>query len=216
MTTDRNSIPVRENDGSGEFGAGREGGHHPQPDGGPDLQHGLRPGRGGRAAGQPDALQPVLSRKSGSSSSKAAASSISPAAVWGLRAPTDVSEAPHASSYSRRIGLEGDAERGAVVVPIHGGAPHDGEGGRVRRRPAEHPDGGVARGGHGVDELHGAPPAAGRPAPQQHWRDIHEPLGVARRSRCQPGVRGRRHVLVSRDPRLRDPTTRVPERPWET
>ena len=41
----------------------REVRHHPEPDGRPHREHRLRAGRGRRAAGEPHALQPVLSRE---------------------------------------------------------------------------------------------------------------------------------------------------------
>ena len=58
----------------------REAGPHREPDCRLHVQHGLRPGRGGRAAGQPDPLQPVLPEKR-SFSSRGRASSGSRAAA---------------------------------------------------------------------------------------------------------------------------------------
>ena len=121
----------------------------------------------------------------------------------GAGSPGEPNDAP-TLFYSRRIGLEGDAERAPVVVPIHGGRAHDGQGGRVRRRRAQHPDGGVARGGHRLDELHGPPHPARHPAAEQRGSDLHEPVRLAGRPRREPGVRRRRHVLVPRERRLRD------------
>ena len=56
-------IPPVSNDLDGERRPRREVRHHRQSDRRLHLQHRLRAGGGGRAAGEPDALQPVLSRE---------------------------------------------------------------------------------------------------------------------------------------------------------
>ncbi len=127
VATDRNSIPVRENDGNGEFGA--------------DVKLGITYNLTADltyntdfAQVEVDEQQVNLTRFSLFFPEKREffleGRGIFDFARGGLgaRAPTDVSEAP-TLFYSRRIGLEGDAERGAVVVPIHGGARMTGKAG---------------------------------------------------------------------------------------
>ena len=127
VATDRNSIPVRENDGSGEFGA--------------DVKLGITYNLTADltyntdfAQVEVDEQQVNLTRFSLFFPEKREffleGRGIFDFARGGLgaRAPTDISESP-TLFYSRRIGLEGDAETGAVVVPIHGGARMTGKAG---------------------------------------------------------------------------------------
>jgi hypothetical protein len=84
----------------------REVQHHTEPDGRPHLQHRLRAGRGRRAAGEPDPLQPLLSREARFFLENQALftfgnNSFAPAA----QATSDVP----ILFYSRRIGLAGIA-----------------------------------------------------------------------------------------------------------
>ena len=98
-------------------------------------QHRLRAGRGGRAAGQPDALQPVVSREA----------RVLPRGPRHLRLRRGGSGQRRRQQrrrrrpqlfYSRRIGLNRNR-----VVPIDVGGRLTGKVGQVRRRAAEHPDG---------------------------------------------------------------------------
>ena len=63
LTTDLAASPPTMNDGGRRRRRGRQVWHHPESDRRPHLQHRLRPSRGGRTAGQPDAVQSVLSRE---------------------------------------------------------------------------------------------------------------------------------------------------------
>ena len=63
MTTDRIANPPTRNDNDGDVGGDLEVRRHRQPDRGPHREHRLRAGRDRRAAGQPDALQPVPARE---------------------------------------------------------------------------------------------------------------------------------------------------------
>ena len=78
-TTDRTGASPFDNRGAGERGTRLQVRADARPDRRCDLSHRFRAGRGRRPAGQPDALQPVLSRRSATSSSKARAFSISAA-----------------------------------------------------------------------------------------------------------------------------------------
>ena len=85
----------------------REVRRHPEPDRRPHLQHRLRAGRGRRAAGEPDAVQPVLSREA----------RVLPGEPGHLhlrqqrlgRRPTRTPPTCRSLFYSRRIGLDGQS-----------------------------------------------------------------------------------------------------------
>ena len=63
LTTDNVATPATFERSGWRHRRRREVQHHAEPDGRPHLQHRLRAGRGRRAAGEPDALQPVLPRE---------------------------------------------------------------------------------------------------------------------------------------------------------
>ena len=127
VTTDRNAIPIEENVGSGAFGA--------------DVKLGITYNLTADltyntdfAQVEVDEQQVNLTRFSLFFPEKREffleGRGIFDFARGGLgaRAPTDISEAP-TLFYSRRIGLEGDAERSPVVVPIYGGTRMTGKAG---------------------------------------------------------------------------------------
>ena len=133
MTTDRLRNPPSRNDLGRRHRRRREIRRHRQPHGRLHRQHRLRAGRDRRAAGEPHALQPVLSRRSASSSSRDAASSTSRAAV-----PAPGQATPRTDSHT-------------VLQPSHRPQrrPHrpdrrrrstDRQGRQVRHRRDEHPD----------------------------------------------------------------------------
>ncbi|MCY4601375.1 MAG: DUF5916 domain-containing protein [Acidobacteria bacterium] len=127
LATDRNSIPIRENDGSGEFGA--------------DVKLGITRNLTADltyntdfAQVEEDEQQVNLTRFSLFFPEKREffleGRGIFGFARGGVGAgsPGEPSDAP-TLFYSRRIGLEGDAGAAQVVVPIHGGARMTGKAG---------------------------------------------------------------------------------------
>ena len=155
----------------------REVRRHREPHRRPHHQHRLRAGRDRRAAGQPDALQPVPAREA----------RVLP------RRPRPVRLRPR-----RRVGGGGNPgsrrrqHRHAVPVlhaahrpqsqshhPDRCRRPPDRQGRRVRRRRDEHP--GRRRGGvaDAVDQLHRGAPQARHPAPQ-HASARCSPIATSR------------------------------------
>ena len=160
---------------------GRELRHHQQHDPRPHLQHGLRPGRDRRAAGQPQPLQPALSREAG----------LPPGGAGRVRFrghPRRRAQPgrtrPHAHPllqppHRLRLGGAGPhrgrrAAHGAGGSCVHGGAEHaDGRGGG-RWRPG--------------NELHRGPGQVRRLRAGQDRRSGHLPAAVRRWRRLQPGL----------------------------
>ena len=177
--------------------------HHPEPDRGLHLEHRLRPGRGGRAAGEPDPVQPVLPREA----------RVLPRGPRHLRVrpggrPQPPRRRPAADRH--RPVQRGEPRAHAVLLAPHRapgrcrGAHHrrgesHRQGGRLRRRGAEHACGRRADRRRRADQLHRRPDQARHPAPQRPRGPLHQPLGVARRRRGQPDPRRRRHLLVLRE-----------------
>ena len=127
VRTDRHTIPLRENEGSGEFGA--------------DVKLGITENLTADftyntdfAQVEVDERQINLTRFSLFFPEKREFFLESRGTFefarggLGARAPTDISEAP-TLFYSRRIGLEGDPGQPAIAVPIHGGARMTGKAG---------------------------------------------------------------------------------------
>ena len=96
--------------------------------------------------------------------------------------------------YSRRIGLLGSAP-----VQVLAGGRLDGESRRLRRRPAQHPDGGRRHDRRGLNELHRRPREAQRVRPEHCRSAVREPVGVNRSAgRVQQGVGCRRRLRIQR------------------
>ena len=115
----------------------REVRHHREPHRRPHRQHRLRAGRDRRAAGQPDALQPVSSRRSASSFSRAAGCSTSAAAApaaAAIRRPAAARDTPYLF-YTPPHRPQSQPRRADRCR-----RPPDRQGRRVRRRRDEHPD----------------------------------------------------------------------------
>ncbi len=151
-----------------------------------DREHRFRTGGGRPPAGEPHAVQPLLSRKA----------RLLPGGPGHLRV------------RRRQPGPEREPRRsaGALLQPADrleqravgaGGRRRAGDGPNrpLPDRPVEHPDGrrqGRARRFH---ELHGDPHQARHPAAQQHRHHRHEPIADDGRHRHEPGVR-RRHEFL--------------------
>ena len=181
----------------------------PEPDCRLHLQHRLRPGGGGRAAGEPDALQPLLPREAGllprgAGHLRLRATGRGPAAP---RRPAPDRAARRRLSRQRRR-----ADR--LLQPPHraragrrrdqpDGADHrwradDGEGRALQHRGPQHPDRRRRRRGCASHELHGAPGQARHPAAQPRRGHLHRALRVGRGHRLQRGLRARCGVLLLR------------------
>ncbi len=146
----------------------REVRRHAGPDRGFHLQHRFRAGRGRRTAGQPHPLQPVLSRRSASSSSRDRAFSRSVVAVetagaagaGGAAARGAAAEAPGGRRRGwwrgRRWGRCTERDAHHVLQPAHRAAGRrecpdsrrrtaDRPYRAVHNRATEHPDGAMSR-----------------------------------------------------------------------
>ena len=148
-----------------------------EPDAGFHAQHRLRPGRGGRAAGEPDPIQPVLPgetrvfpREPGNVRFRRRRRSVR----W-LRRNADHVLQP-ADRVNRRT-------RG----PDRGRGTADGAGRTVHPRAGQHPDRRGADRRRTRHQLHRGAAEAGCAAPEQHRSHRHEPLGARRGTRLEPG-----------------------------
>ena len=177
---------------------GRRQIQHAEPDRRFHGEHRLRPGGGGRAAGEPDALLIVLSRE-------ARLLPREPRHVH-LQRRLRPSFERVGDEHERRLRRHADHVLQSPHRPRSERRPADS-----RRRPVErtgrpvlvwsdrHPDARVRR--QPVDELLRRPRSPGHPAAQQRRRDVHRPFGHRQRQRSEPDVRRRRHVRVLRQPR---------------
>ena len=95
--------------------------HHAELDCRLHLQHRLRTGRGGRAAGEPDPVQPVLSREAGVLSRGPAASSTSPAAASARPAACGGAACSAGATRPRCSTAAASVLQGGQAVPILGG-----------------------------------------------------------------------------------------------
>ena len=167
VTTDLNATPRLSNDPDGDFGVGRQVRRDAGADRRSHLQHRLRAGGGGRAAGQPDPLQPVLSREA----------RVLPRGAGDLRLrrrvprrappPTTSGASGFGGSapvlfFSRRIGLNEGR-----TVPIRGGGRLTGKVGPYSIGLLDVQNRLGIGGRHGADELRGGPPEARRAAPER-------------------------------------------------
>ena len=121
--------------------------HHPEPHPRRDGQHGLRPGRGGRAADQPRPLQPLLP---GEAALLPGERRLLHDGLPGRGG--DVLQPPDRHRPGRRSGADPR------------GRPPLGEGRGVQRRRAEHADPGGRR-RRARQQLHGGPRLTGAPQP---------------------------------------------------
>ena len=156
-----------------ERGVGREVRPDAEPDDRPDRAHRLRAGRGGRATGEPDAVQPALPREA----------HVLP------RRPGHLQLRHRRRSQHQRRG-RADALLQPADRPQPGpaganprGRPRDGQGGRLPGglsacRP------GQAIGGGRFHQLHRGPRAPRHPAPQRLRRCCTPIVAVARRERA--------------------------------
>ena len=182
---------------------------HREPDRGLHLQHRLRAGRGGRAAGQPHALQPLLPREArllprGPGHLRLRARRVLRRRRRGRRRPPDRRRRRLLRGRRRPDHLLQPADR----APAAGrGQPHradprrraaHGPGRSVQHRCAghRHRERGYRRGR--ADRFHRAPREPRRPAPQPDRRHLHRPLGIAQRPRLERGLRRRRAVRLLR------------------
>ena len=123
LTTDNVSTPHPPERSRRRRRRRREVQHHPEPHRRPHLQHRLRAGGSRRTAGEPHALQPVLSREARLLPGEPGHSSPS-ATTASRRRRGNTSDVP-ILFYSRRIGLSNNRE-----VPILGGGRVTGRVGR--------------------------------------------------------------------------------------
>ena len=209
LTTDRIQTPALRNDLDRRSRRRREVRRHRQPHRRLHLQHRLRAGRDRRAAGEPDALQPVLPGEARVLPRRARhlrlrprrqrRRRVQPAAVGNRQPAVSVLQPAHRPESRPR---HPDRRRRT---------PHR-QGRQVRRRHHEHPDrrrSGVA---DRADQLLGGAREARHPAAQQHRRDGDQPLAVGRgrpgRTRATASTRRCRSSRTSRSAA----TTRAPTR----
>ena len=155
----------------------REIRHHREPDRRPHRQHRLRAGRGRRAAGQPDALQPVLPEKrefflEGRGLFDFGAAARPAAAVRQRRL-----------ERSRRICSTAGASASiaAASIPIDVGGRLTGKVGELGVGVDEHPDRRRTRcRRRRPTNFTVVRVEARHPAPQHHRRDVHQPHRVER------------------------------------
>ncbi len=185
LTTDQHrGAESSSNDPGGDFGVDAKYSSHAEPDRRPHLQHRLRAGRSRRAAGEPDALQPVLSREARllPRESRACSRSAAPAA----RATAACRR--HADSLLQPAHR---AQPGTREVPIWGGGRAHRPRRTLQRRPDQHADARPSRWRmRRRPTSRRGPREARHPAPQQHRRACHVAVGDVHRARLEPAIAG--------------------------
>ncbi|MGC4086168.1 MAG: hypothetical protein QM736_29610, partial [Vicinamibacterales bacterium] len=181
-SANRNFTPGAKTDGDANWGVDAKiGVTEPEPRS--DLQHRLRAGRSRRAAGEPDAVQPALPRRSRPFFLENRALFV------GKNGEIDL-------FFSRRIGITDNG----TLVPIRGGARLSGQGRRTERRRARHAD--RRRRQCRREQLRRGPCRQGSSQSIERGRHLREPRGdrrFRRQGRLEPNVGRRRQVGHCRD-----------------